>query len=199
MTEIKNKTIGNAMKATNELKKAFRYYNYVREFYGDLMDSIGLSLEPGNKCFDPATAPAEKKFPPAVDEKNSLPELVTLDKMNRAIRAYEQMIKIVAALSTEDYETGVKECAALRDTEKPGLTFIAEVLLVPSLWREFDEHSQDMLHELADETRGFVILEDPRMIEESIGKIFMRQKTCLEEFLPRKLEELKKLHAEIGQ
>lgn len=199
MTEIKNKSIGNAMKATKELQKAFRYYNYVREFYGHLMDSIGLNLEPESKSFDPATAPAEKEFPPTVDEKNSLPSLVSLDKVNCAIRAYERMIKIVAALSNEDYETGVKACAILHDSEKLSLTFIAEVLLVPSLWREFDEHSQDTLHELADETRGFVILEELQMLEESIGNIFKRQKACLEEFLPRKLEELKKLHAEIGQ
>lgn len=53
-----------------EMNKAFRYYNYMREFYGYLCDSLDLVFEDGCDEFDPAYAPAEKEFPPAegVDE-----------------------------------------------------------------------------------------------------------------------------------
>lgn len=198
MTEIKNKTIGNAVKATNELQKAFRYYNYVREFYGYLLDSIGFCLEPEDNSFDPSTAPAEKVFPPAVDEKIADSNQIAVDKMDRVILAYERMIEIVSMLSVEDYEREKKNREwGLQDPEKFALTSIAEMLFMPALWREFDEPSQDVLCKLADDAQSNVMLMEPLSLEDRISEIFIRQKTCLEEFLPKKLENVKKLRVEM--
>jgi len=176
---------------TKELQKAFRYYNYIREFYGYLLDSIGFSLEPENVSFDPATAPAEKEFPPAVDEKSASQEQVIADKVNRITCAYERMIEIVSSLSVEEYEQERNHREwGLQDAEKFALTSIAEMLLMPSIWCEFDEHSQKVLAKLADEAQSDVALMDALSLENHISKIFVEQKKCLEEFLPKKLEEL---------
>ena len=110
MTELKNATISFAVKAATELKKAFHYYNYIREFYGYMLDSIGWTLEPEDSSFDPATAPAEKIFPPRVDEKLVTSKQVAVDKCTRAIAAYERMIEIVSAWSVEKYEIGRASC-----------------------------------------------------------------------------------------
>lgn len=199
MTEIKNKTISNAVKATNELQKAFRYYNYIREFYGYLLDSIGWTLEPEDTSFNPATAPAEKVFPATIDEKITSSEQVAADKVARAIQAYERMIEIVSAWSVEKYEQekGKREWG-LQDPEKFALTSIAEMLLMPTIWYEFDEFSQKVLSKLANDAQSDVMLMEPLPLEDHISDIFKRQKACLEEFLPKRLEYLKELQAKIG-
>lgn len=198
MTESKNTTINFTVKAAKELEKAFRYYNYVREFYGYLLDSIGWTLEPEDSSFNPATAPAEKVFLPGVDEKLATSEQVAADKCARAIAAYERMIEIVTAWSVEKYEEekGKREWG-LQDPEKFALTSIAEILFMPAIWYEFDERSQKELAKLGDDAQSAVMLMEPLMLEDAIGGIFVRQKSCLEKFLPRKLEELKNLRATI--
>ena len=198
MTESKNTTINFTVKAAKELEKAFRYYNYVREFYGYLLDSIGWTLEPEDSSFNPATAPAEKVFLPGVDEKIATSEQVAADKCARAIAAYERMIEIVTAWSVEKYEEekGKREWG-LQDPEKFALTSIAEILFMPAIWYEFDERSQKELAKLGDDAQSAVMLMEPLMLEDAIGGIFVRQKSCLEKFLPRKLEELKNLRATI--
>lgn len=198
MTESKNATINFTVKAAKELEKAFRYYNYVREFYGYLLDSIAWTLEPEDSSFNPATAPAEKLFPPGVDEKLATSEQFAADKCARAIAAYERMIEIVTAWSVEKYEEekGKREWG-LQDPEKFALTSIAEMLFIHTIWYEFDERSQKELAKLGDDAQSAVMLMEPLMLEDAIGEIFVRQKSCLEKFLPRKLEELKNLRATI--
>jgi hypothetical protein len=199
MTEMKNKVIGNAVKATREQQKAFRYYNYVREFYGYLLDSIGWSLEPEDASFNPATASAEKVFTPGVDEKIATSKEVAADKCARAIAAYERMIEVVTAWSVEKYEQEKEKREwGLQDPEKFALTSIAEMLLMPAIWYEFDVRSQKELAKLGDDAQSDVMLMDALSLEDHISKLFAKQKGCLDEFLPRKLEELKKLQAEAG-
>lgn len=200
MTEEQNEKIGNAVKTTNEVKYAFRYYNYVREFYGYLLDSIGWTLEPEDTNFDPATAPAEKVFASTIDEKTATSEQVAADKCARAIAAYERMLEIISAWSVEKYEQekGKREWG-LQDPEKFALTSIAELLFMPSIWHKFDEHSENALKKLADDAQSAVMLMEPLMLEDAIGKIFTKQKKCLEKFLPEKLKELKELQAKINQ
>ena len=85
MTHEKS-TDGLGAMAAAEMAKAFRYYNYVREFYGYLCDSLDLVFEDDCNEFDPAYAPAEKEFQPTdgIDE-NSTARALALDKMARAI------------------------------------------------------------------------------------------------------------------
>lgn len=157
MTEIKNKTISNAVKAANEQQKAFRYYNYIREFYGYLLDSIGWTLEPEDTSFNPATAPAEKVFPATIDEKNTSSGQVAIDKVKRAIQAYERMIEIISAWSVEKYEQEKdKREWGLQDPEKFALTSIADMLLMPAIWYEFDKSSQKVLAKLANDAQSDV-------------------------------------------
>ena len=199
MTGVKNMAICNAVKAADRIKYAFRYYNYIREFYGYLLDSIGFSLEPDNCNFDPAAAPAEKVFPPTVDEKTASSEQVASDRMNRAIRAFERMIEIVSTLNVEEYEQERKNREwGLQDPEKFALTSIAEMLFVPSMWFRFSDQSQDVLCKLANEAQSDVMLMDALSLDEHISKIFVEQKKCLETFLPQQLDELRKLKAEMG-
>lgn len=170
-----------------ELDKAFRYYNYIREFYGYLLDSIGWSLEPEDASFNPATAPAEKVFAPIEN------------KLDAAIAAYERMIEIVTAWSVEKYEQEKEKREwGLQDPEKFALTSIAEMLLMPAIWYEFDVRSQKELAKFGDDAQSDVMLMDALSLEDHIFKLFVKQKGCLDEFLPRKLEELKKLQAEAG-
>ena len=194
MTESKNATISFATKAAKELQKAFRYYNYVREFYGYLLDSIGWTLEPEDTSFNPAMAPAEKAFPPGVDEKIATSKEIAADKCARAIAAYERMIEIVSAWSVEKYEQEKEKREwGLQDPEKFALTSIAEMLLMPAIWHEFDARSQKELAKLGDDAQSDVMLMEPLMLEDHISKLFAKQKGCLEEFLSQKLEELKGL------
>lgn len=196
MAEGQNEKIGNAVKATKELQKAFRYYNYVREFYGYLLDSIGWTLEPEDSSFNPATAPAETVFATAIDEKTATSEQAAADKVARAIAAYERMLEIVTAWSVEKYEQekGKREWG-LQDPEKFALTSIAEMLFKPLIWFEFDESSQKTLARYADDAQSAVMLMEPLMLEDAIGKIFAEQKKCLEKFLPGKIEKLMGLYA----
>ena len=108
------------------------------------------------------------------------------------------MIEIVTAWSVEKYEEekGKREWG-LQDPEKFALTSIAEILFMPAIWYEFDERSQKELAKLGDDAQSAVMLMEPLMLEDAIGGIFVRQKSCLEKFLPRKLEELKNLRATI--
>lgn len=198
MTEIKNKTISNAVKAANEQQKAFRYYNYIREFYGYLLDSIGWTLEPEDTSFNPATAPAEKVFPATIDEKITSSEQVAADKVARAIQAYERMIEIISAWSVEKYEQEKdKREWGLQDPEKFALTSIADMLLMPAIWYEFDKSSQKVLAKLANDAQSDVMLMEPLLLEDHISKLFVKQRGRLEDFLPQKLEELKNLLAKI--
>ena len=192
-------SISFSVDSSRELKKAFRYYNYVREFYGYLLDSIGWTLEPEDSNFNPATAPAEKIFPPEVDEIFPTSEQIAVDKCTRAITAYERMIEIVLAWTVEKYEEEKsKREWGLQDPEKFALTSIAEMLFMPTIWYEFDERSQKALAKLGDDAQSAVMMMEPLMLEDAIGKIFAEQRKCLEDFLPRKLEELKNLLAERG-
>ena len=176
--------------AEMEMNKAFRYYNYVREFYGYLCDSLDLVFEEGCDEFDPAFAPAEKEFPPAdgVDEM-----AVTLDNMARAVRAYEAMQEIVGILDEEGVAKAAQERGMMQDSHKFALTSIAEYFPTTSLWREFDEHAQKQLDKYANDAQSAVSLMEPLALESAIHKIFVEQKDCLEKFLPQKIDELKKL------
>ena len=176
--------------AEKEMSKAFRYYNYVREFYGYLCDSLDLVFEEGCDEFDPAFAPAEKEFPPAegVDEM-----AVTLDNMARAVRAYEVMLEIVGILDEEGVAKAAQERGMMQDSHKFALTSIAEYFPTTSLWREFDEHAQKQLDKYANDAQSAVALMEPLSLESAIHKIFVEQKDCLEKFLPQKIEELKGL------
>ena len=175
--------------AEKEMNKAFRYYNYVREFYGYLCDSLDLVFEEGCDEFDPAFAPAEKKFPAAegVDEM-----AVILDNMARAVRAYEGMLEIVGILDEEGVEKAAQERGMMQDSHKFALTSIAEYFPTTSLWREFDEHAQKQLDKYANDAQSAVALMEPLSLESAIHKIFLEQKDCLEKFLPQKIDELKK-------
>ena len=169
--------------AEKEMNKAFRYYNYVREFYGYLCDSLDLVFEEGCDEFDPAYAPAEKEFPPAEG----------VDEMARAIHAYETLQTMVKILDEDIIEDAVQERGMLQDSHKFALTSIAEYFPTTSLWREFDEHAQKQLDKYANDAQSAVSLMEPLSLESAIHKIFAEQKECLERFLPQKIEELKKL------
>lgn len=176
--------------AEMEMSKAFRYYNYVREFYGYLCDSLDLVFEEGCDEFDPAFAPAEKEFPAAdgVDEM-----AVTLDNMARAVRAYEAMQEIVGILDEEGVAKAAQERGMMQDSHKFALTSIAEYFPTTSLWREFDESAQKRLDRYSNDAQSAVSLMEPLSLESAIHKIFLEQKECLEKFLPQKIEELKGL------
>ena len=169
--------------AEKEMNKAFRYYNYVREFYGYLCDSLDLFFEEGCDEFDPAFAPAEKEFPPAEG----------VDEMARAIHAYETLQTMVKILDEDIIEEAVQERGMLQDSHKFALTSIAEYFPTTSLWREFEEHAQKQLDKYANDAQSAVALMEPLSLESAIHKIFAEQKECLERFLPQKIEELKKL------
>lgn len=176
--------------AEMEMSKAFRYYNYVREFYGYLCDSLDLVFEEGCDEFDPAFAPAEKEFPAAdgVDEM-----AVTLDNMARAVHAYEAMQEIVGILDEEGVAKAAQERGMMQDSHKFALTSIAEYFPTTSLWREFDEHAQKQLNKYANDAQSAVALMEPLSLESAIHNIFEKQAECLEKFLPQKIDELKKL------
>jgi hypothetical protein len=184
--------------AENEINKAFRYYNYVREFYGYLCDSLDLVFEDDCNEFDPAYAPAEKEFPSAdgIDE-SSTDKAKSLDKMTRAIRAYETMQTIVGAFDKDCIEKAAKNRGMLQDTHKFALTSIAQWFPNPSIWREFDEPAQKQLNEYSGNAQCAALLLEPLSLEDAIHKIFVKQKKCLEKFLPQKIDNLKKLQAEM--
>jgi hypothetical protein len=169
--------------AEKEMNKAFRYYNYVREFYGYLCDSLDLVFEEGCDEFDPTYAPAEKEFPPAEG----------VDEMARAIHAYESLQKMVKILDEDIIEEAVQERGMMQDTHKFALTSIADWFPTSSLWREFDEHAQKQLDKYANDAQSAVALMEPLSLESAIHNIFVKQAECLEKFLPQKIEELKKL------
>ena len=184
--------------AEEEMNKAFRYYNYVREFYGYLCDSLDLVFEDDCCEFDPAYAPAEKEFPPAegIDE-NSTAKAIALDKMVRAIRAYETMQTIVAVLDKDGVEKAANNRGMMQDPHKFALTSIGEYFPTTTLWREFEEPAQKRLGKYADDAQSAIMLMEPLSLESAIHNIFAEQKECLEKFLPQKIEELKKLQAEM--
>jgi len=184
--------------AENEINKAFRYYNYVREFYGYLCDSLDLVFEDDCNEFDPAYAPAEKEFPPAegIDE-SSTDKAKSLDKMTRAIRAYGTMQTIVGAFDKDCIENAAKNRGMLQDTHKFALTSIAQWFPNPSIWREFDEPAQKQLNEYSGNAQCAALLLEPLSLEDAIHKIFVKQKKCLEKFLLQKIDNLKKLQAEM--
>ena len=184
--------------AEKEMAVAFRYYNYVREFHGYLCDSLDLVFEDDCGDFDPAYAPAEKEFPPAegIDE-NSTAKAVALDKMTRTIHAYETMRTIVAVLDKDGVENAAKKRGMLQDTHKFALTSIAEWFPKPSIWHEFDEYAQKQLDEQSGDAQCAALLMEPLSLESAIHKIFVKQKKCLEKFLPQKIGQLKKLQAEM--
>ena len=184
--------------AENEISKAFRYYNYVREFYGYLCDSLDLVFEDDCNEFDPAYAPAEKEFSPAegIDE-NSPDKAKAIDKMTRAIRAYETMQTIAAILDNDRVQKAAKNRGMLQDSHKFALTSIAQWFPNPNIWREFNESAQKQLDEYSGNAQCAAVLLEPLSLEDAIHKIFAKQKKCLEKFLPQKIEELKKLQAEM--
>ena len=186
--------------AKEELNKAFRYYNYVREFYGYLFDSLDLVFEDDCDEFDPAYAPAEKEFPPAdgIDE-NSTEKAIALDKMVRTIRAYETMQTIVEILDEDGVEKAAQERGMMQDSHKYALTSIGEYFPTTTLWREFEEPAQKLLGKYADDAHSAIMLMEPLSLESAIHKIFTEQKECLEKFLPQKIEELKKIVAKIKE
>ena len=184
--------------AKEEMNKAFRYYNYVREFHGYLCDSLDFVFEDGCNEFDPAYAPAEKEFPPAGGiDGNSSAKTIALDKMTRAIRAYETMQTIIAVLEKEDVENVAENYGMMQDNHKFALTSIAEWFPTPSIWREFDESAQKQLNKYAGDAQSAVLLMEPLSLESAIHKIFAEQKKSLEKFLPLKIGELKKMQAEM--
>ena len=177
-----------------EMNKAFRYYNYVREFYGYLCDSLDLVFEDGCDEFDPAYAPAEKEFPPAegIDE-NSAAKAKTIDEMSRTVRAYETMQSIIAILDMDGVEKAAQVRGMMQDTHKFALTSIAEWFPIPGIWHEFDDYAYGQLYNYANDAQSAVSLMEPLALESAIHKIFVEQKDCLEKFLPQKIDELKKL------
>lgn len=186
--------------AKEELNKAFRYYNYVREFYGYLFDSLDLIFEDDCNEFDPAHAPAEKEFPPAdgIDE-NSTEKAIALDKMVRTIRAYETMRTIVEILDEDGVEKAAQERGMVQDSHKFALTSIGEYFPTTTLWREFEEPAQKLLAKYADDAHSAIMLMEPLSLESAIHKIFAEQRKCLEKFLPLKIGELKKFTAKIKE
>jgi len=181
-----------------EMNKAFRYYNYVREFYGYLCDSLDLVFEDNCDEFDPAYAPAEKEFPPAEGiDGNSTAKAKTIDEMSRAIRAYETMQTIIAILDKDGVEKAAQNRGMLQDTHKFALTSIAEWFSIPDIWHEFDDYAYGQLYKYANDAQSAVSLMEPLPLESAIHKIFAAQKECLEKFLPQKIETLKKLKAEM--
>ena len=172
---------------TMEMNKAFRYYNYVREFYGNLCDSLDLIFEDGCSDFDPAYAPAEKEFPPAEG----------VDELSRSIRAYETMQTIIAILDKNGVEEAAQNRGMLQDTHKFALTSIGEYFPTSSLWREFDEHAQKQLDKYANDAQSAIMLMEPLSLESAVHKIFVKQKECLEKFLPEKIKELENLRNEM--
>ena len=168
----------------DEMSKAFRYYNYVREFYGYLCDSLDLVFEEGCDEFDPAFAPAEKEFPPAEG----------VDEMARAIQAYESLQKMVKILDEDIIKEAVQERGMMQDSHKFALTSIAEYFPTTSLWREFDESAQKRLDRYSNDAQSAVALMEPLSLESAIHKIFAEQKKCLDEFLPQKIEMLRHAH-----
>lgn len=186
--------------AKEELNKAFRYYNYVREFYGYLFDSLDLIFEDDCNEFDPAHAPAEKEFPPADEiDENSTEKAIALDKMVRTIRAYETMQTIVEILDEDGVEKAAQERGMVQDSHKFALTSIGEYFPTTTLWREFEEPAQKLLAKYADDAHSAIMLMEPLSLESAIHKIFTEQKECLEKFLPQKIEELKKIVAKIKE
>lgn len=183
--------------AEKEMSKAFRYYNYVREFYGYLCDSLDLIFEEGCDEFDPAFAPAEKEFPPAEGVDDSSTNVVALDNMARAVRAYEAMQEIVGILDEEGVAKAAQERGMMQDTHKFALTSIAEWFPTSSLWREFDESAQKQLDKYANDAQSAVALMEPFSLESAIHKIFVEQKECLEKFLPQKIEKLRHVHENV--
>lgn len=186
--------------AKEEMNKAFRYYNYVREFHGYLFDSLDLIFEDDCNEFDPAYAPAEKEFPPAdgIDE-NSTEKAIALDKMVRTIRAYETMQTIVEILDEDGVEKAAQERGMVQDSHKFALTSIGEYFPTTTLWREFEEPAQKLLAKYADDAHSAIMLMEPLSLESAIHKIFTEQKECLEKFLPLKIGELKKFTAKIKE
>jgi hypothetical protein len=185
--------------AEEEMNKAFRYYNYVREFYGYLCDSLDLVFEDDCCEFDPAYAPAEKEFPFAegIDE-NSTAKAIAFDKMVRAIRAYETMQTIVAVLDKDGVEKAANNRGMMQDPHKFALTSIGEYFPTTTLWREFEEPAQKRLGKYADDAQSAIMLMEPLSLESAIHKIFAEQKECLEKFLPQKIEELKKVQSKVN-
>ena len=181
-----------------EMNKAFRYYNYVREFYGYLCDSLDLVFEDGCDEFDPAYAPAEKEFPPAegIDE-NSAAKAKTIDEMSRTVRAYETMQSIIAILDMDGVEKAAQARGMMQDTHKFALTSIAEWFPIPGIWHEFDDYAYGQLYNYANDAQSAVSLMEPLSLESAIHKVFAEQKECLEKFLPQKIENLKRLRSEI--
>ena len=171
-----------------EMNKAFRYYNYVREFYGYLCDSLDLVFEDDCDEFDPAYAPAEKEIPPAEG----------VDEMSRAIRAYETIQMIIAILDKDGVEKATQNRGMLQDTHKFALTSIGEYFPTTTLWREFEEPAQKQLGKYADDAHSAIMLMEPLSLESAIHKIFLEQKECLEKFLPQKIEELKKVQSKVN-
>ena len=183
--------------AEMEMSKAFRYYNYVREFYGYLCDSLDLVFEEGCDEFDPAFAPAEKEFPPAAVGDDSSANAVTLDNMARAVRAYEAMQEIVKQFDEDVIGDTAELRGMMQDSHKFALTSIAEYFPTTSLWREFDESAQKQLDKYANDAQSAVALMEPLSLESAIHKIFLEQKDCLENFLPQKIEKLRHVHENV--
>lgn len=192
------KTDGFKALTEKEMSKAFRYYNYVREFYGYLCDSLDLVFEEGCDEFDPAYAPAEKEFLPAngIDE-NSPDKAKMVDQVTRAIHAYTTMRTMVAVFDKESVEKSAQERGMLQDTHKFALTSIAEYFPTSSLWHEFGEHAQKQLDKYANDAQSAVALMEPLSLESAIHRIFAEQKECLEKFLPNKIKELENLRIEM--
>jgi hypothetical protein len=184
--------------AEMEMSKAFRYYNYVREFYGYLCDSLDLVFEEGCDEFDPAFAPAEKEFPPAegVDGDSSI-NAKALDKVARAVRAYEAMQEIVGILDEEGVAKAAQERGMMQDSHKFALTSIAEYFPTTSLWCEFDESAQKRLDKYSNDAQSAVALMEPLSLESAIHNIFVKQAECLEKFLPQKIEKLRHVHENV--
>ena len=183
--------------AEMEMNKAFRYYNYVREFYGYLCDSLDMTLEEGCDEFDPAFAPAEKEFPPAAVGDDSSANAVALDNMARAVRAYEAMQEIVKQFDEDVIADTAELRGMMQDSHKFALTSIAEYFPTTSLWREFDESAQKRLDKYSNDAQSAVALMEPLSLESAIHKIFVEQKECLEKFLPQKIEKLRHVHENV--
>ena len=184
--------------AEEEMNKAFRYYNYVREFYGYLCDSLDLVFEDDCDEFDPSYAPAEKEFAPAEGNDDSLtPKAKLFNKMSRAICAYETMQSIIVILDMDGVEEAAQKRGMMQDTHKFALTSIAEWFPTTSLWREFDMYSNNQLNKYANDAQSAVALMDSLLLEDSVHKIFEKQKDCLEKFLPKKIDALKKLRSKM--
>ena len=111
---------------------------------------------------------------------------IALDKMARAIRAYETMRTIVVVLDKDGVEKAANNRGMMQDSHKFALTSIGEYFPTTTLWREFEEPAQKRLGKYADDAQSAIMLMEPLSLESAIHNIFAEQKECLEKIIKKK-------------